>query len=249
MPDEFSVEVFGKPTSGRFEVRSGIVAKDEPNARRIPSVEILGQREVGVAAQKDVLEPPASAQCNGAVEDLGGTVVRRAVSGAVDDVQRLVRVRERYQQGVITPHPLVAIEVHPLLALRVRGNDRTVGINACDLVRQRRASPFPHPDSRFVDRLHQAPDVELPKPTAEIPGRRGVRDRSSTERVQVREVVATQLDVVEGPPAAHHVVGNVQDVLGLKVGSVMLEQREVLVDALTEPDAIDEMVHRTDSAC
>ncbi len=113
------------------------------------------------------------------------------------------------------------------------------GIDACDLVRQRRASPFPHPDSRLVDRLHQAPDVELPKPTAEVPGRRGVRDRSSTERVQVREVVATQLDVVEGPPAAHHVVGNVQDVLGLKVGSVMLEQREVLVDALTEPDAIE----------
>jgi hypothetical protein len=142
----------------------------------------------------------------------------------------------------------VAVEIHAFFALAGRLDDDAVSIDACDLIGQRWTSVLPDLDARVVDRVHQGPDIVRPKATTEVPGCRRVRNRSGTERVQEDPVVAAKLDVVERPAPAQHVVRDVQDVIGLVVRPMDLQQLDVGIDPLVQPDAVHQVVHRPDPA-
>jgi len=62
----------------------------------------------------------------------------------------------------------------------------------------------PDSDARLVDRPLQRVNVGLGEPPAEIARGRGVRDALRAERIQVRLVLAPQLDILQARPAASH---------------------------------------------
>src|SRR5262249_20939100 len=64
----------------------------------------------------------------------------------------------------------------------------------------------------------------------------GVGDAVGAQGVEEDLVVASQLNIVEAGPVAQRVVGEVQDMVGLMVGQVELEQVEPLVDGLSEAE-------------
>jgi hypothetical protein len=73
----------------------------------------------------------------------------------------------------------------------------------------------------------------------------GTRD---AQGVQVRLVAAERLQVCQAVAAAHDVVGDVQDVVGLVVRQVDLQQVKVAVDGVDQPDPPGQQVHGTDPA-
>src|SRR5690606_3978646 len=86
---------------------AGVVAEDEADAVVVPPVEVARQREVGVATEQDVPKATSPAERDGPIEVGGGAVVRGAVAAPVDDGQHLTRVRERDDERVVAPDPLV----------------------------------------------------------------------------------------------------------------------------------------------
>jgi hypothetical protein len=80
------------------------------------------------------------------------------------------------------------------------------------------------------------------------PAVRRIRDRLRAQHVQVRRVVAADLDVVEHLPAAQHVVRDVEDVIRVAVRPCTLQDPELLVDRVGKPDAPNEVVHRGQAA-
>ncbi len=83
---------------------------------------------------------------------------------------------------------------------------------------------------------------------AEVARRCRVRDRFDTQRVEEDFIVATKLDVLEREPPAHHVVGDVQDVIGLVVGPVHLQKVQALVEPRDKSFAPDQLVYRSQTA-
>jgi hypothetical protein len=76
------------------KVPAGVVAEDEPDALVRPPVEVDREREVRVAPDEYRVERLAR-ELHGPVDPHGRVVVAHAVARAVDDEERLLRVRER----------------------------------------------------------------------------------------------------------------------------------------------------------
>ena len=70
----------------------------------------------------------------------------------------------------------------------------------------------------------------LAEATVEVAGRGRVRDRGGAHGIEEGFIVAAKLDVIEGPPAAQRIVRDVQDVVGLMVRPLDLQQFQALVD-------------------
>lgn len=87
----------------------------------------------------------------------------------------------------------------------------------------------------LVDDVHQPLDVISRETSTKVARGRRVRNRSGAERIEEWLVVAPQFDVVERPPTAHGVVGDVQDVVRLVIGLVYLEKLDCVIDALDKP--------------
>jgi len=79
---------------------------------------------------------------------------------------------------------------------------------------------------------------------AEVSRRRRIRDRPRTEGLKVVEVVAKQLEVVEGAPARENVVDDVEDVIRLRVGPVLLQQLEFLIERPWQAEALSICLHK-----
>jgi hypothetical protein len=75
---------------------------------------------------------------------------------------------------------------------------------------------------------------------AHTPGRRRVGQALHAEGVQEHPVPPAQLDVLQAPPAAQGVVGDVQHVVGLVVGTVGLEQPKRRADLFCQPHLLDQ---------
>ena len=224
-----------------------VVAEHEPHAGSVPTIEVSRHREVGVAAQEHVPVARALAQRDRFIERRGRALVRGPVAAAVDDEERLARVGQRDQERVVSPHALER-QVHPLLALPERGHDRPIGVDPCGLLRQVTSAPLPDRQARLVDDAHEPSHGLAIKPTTEVRSGRRIRDRLGAEHVQERRVVAADLDVVEHVPAAQHVVRDVEDVVRVAVRARPLEDPELLVDRLRQPDAANKIVHRRQAA-
>ncbi len=100
-----------------------------------------------------------------------------------------------------------------------------------------------------MERLLQGMDVAgIAEASTKVAGGGGVGDTASAERVEEGLVVAAQLDVLQTGTFAQGVVGNVEDVIGLVVGQMDLEQNQPAVNGLGKPEPLREGMNGTDAA-
>jgi hypothetical protein len=153
------------------------------------------------------------------------------VARPINQIKHLSSVGQRHDQRRVPPHALVG-DVDALLALPAGRGIGAIDVDIGDRAEQVAAPPGPQPRPDRVDRLQQPGNVRFGEPAAEVPGRGRIRDQIRPQRVHVRRVVAQPFDVLQPGAATHHVVGQVQHVIGLVVGQVHLQQPQALVDLL-----------------
>lgn len=136
---------------------------------------------------------------------------------------------------MVAPDALVR-QPHPLLALAVGRHQRTVDVDTSGALRQRCRLLAPQRHSRVVDRMGQPIDIVRREATAEVASGGRIGDGFDAQGIEEHLVVAPQLDVLQGPAPAKHVVRDVQDVVRLVVGPMAAEQMEAFVDPLTRPE-------------
>ncbi len=136
----------------------------------------------------------------------------------------------------------------PALCCAAGGCNGAVDVEVRDRAEQIAAPARPQLRAHRVDRLHQRRHVGLGEPAAEIAGRGRVRDQIRAQGVHVGAVVAQPFDVFEPGPAAGHVVGQVQHVVGFVIGQVHLQQLQILVDPIDQPQFGDQPMHRSNTA-
>jgi hypothetical protein len=100
--------------------------------------------------------------------------------------------------------------------------------------------PSPDLEPGLIEDVLERLDVLGGEAAAEVTGGGRVGDAVGTQGVEEDDVIASQLDVVETGAVAEGVVGEVQDVVALVVGEVILEQVEPLVDGLGQPEPADQ---------
>ena len=169
------------------------------------------------------------------------------VARPVDQIEHFLGVGQGHDQRGIPPDALVG-HVHTLLAAPGGGGDRAVDVEVGHRAEQILAAGSPQLRADRVDRPHQGGDVIGAKPAAEVPGGGRVRDQVRAEGVHVRGVMPQPLDVLQPGPAAGHVVGQVQHVVGLVIRQVHLQQLQVGVDRLGQPEPGHQPMHGGDPA-
>ena len=90
-------------------------------------------------------------------------------------------------------------------------------------------------------------DVGLAEAAAEVPFGGRVGDAHGAQRVEIDLIVAEPLEVLEAAAAGEEVEGDVEDVVGLEIGEVALQQVEVVVDGGDQPSALSEQEHGADA--
>ena len=97
--------ILGRPVALRAldERRMSVVAKDEAHAVVLAPVEVRGLREGCIAAQEDVRPSGPTTERDRSREQLGRSLLGGSIATAVDDEQRLARIRERHDEWVIAP--------------------------------------------------------------------------------------------------------------------------------------------------
>ena len=227
-------------------MRRGVDAEDEPHARGVPTVEVLGLREVGVAPQEDAAKARSPAVRDGPIEITGGLLVAGPIARAIHHVQRLARVGQGEHQGMITPLPLV-VNIHALLAL-ARGLDhRAVGLQHGLLEEALRLLP-PDLHAGLVEDLLQAVDVRGGEAAAEVALRGRIGNAPGPQRVEVAFVVAQEFQVFQARAARQEIVSDVQHVVRFVVGQMDLQHLQAVVDRLVEPQLPHQQVHGTHAA-
>ena len=98
-----------------------------------------------------------------------------------------------------------------------------------------------------VDGAHEVEDVTRPEPAAEVARGSGVGDPLGARRVEVDLVVAPQFEVLDLAAAGEDVEGDVEDVIGLVVGEVALEEVEVVIDVGDQPGPPGDQEHGADT--
>ena len=111
---------------------------------------------------------------------------------------------------------------------------------------QLRALPHCHAD--MVEDVHELLDICLREASAEVASRRGIRDGPRTECAQERDVVASQLDVIQHLATAEQVVRDVENVVGLAVGPVTIQDLQPAIDGARQTDRVRELMDDTDAA-
>jgi hypothetical protein len=138
-------------------------------------------------------------------------------------------------------------EVHVALTLGIAGHDAAIGLE------DRLGEEFgwllsPDPQPRLIDRVHQGQDIGLGEAPAEVAGGGRVRDAFGSQRVEVDLVVAPQFEVLDAQAPGEDIEGDVQDVVGFVIGQMPLEQVQLVVDLLDEPDLLSQEEEGPDAA-
>jgi hypothetical protein len=244
---QFAVEILGPAVSPCLEVLPCIDAEDELDVVLVPAIERFGQSEVGVAAQHHLVEASSSHELDRAIEVRDHALVRRPVAASIGDEEGLGRVGKRDHQRVIAPDPVVR-DVHPFLALAIGRDQRAIRLDRGDGFGEARGLASPYIKPGLVDRILQIVDRSDRETPTEITGGRRVWDAPRAQRVEEDTVVAPKLDVIERSTAAERVEANVQDMVGLVVGRVDLQQMQPVVDPLGQADLLEQALDRSDPA-
>ena len=85
------------------------------------------------------------------------------------------------------------------------------------------------------------------EPATEVPFRGRVGEALGAQGIEIDLIVASQLDVLDPLSAGHDVEGDVQDVVGFMIGTMALEDVEVVVDIADQADPPCQQQHGTDS--
>jgi hypothetical protein len=212
----------------------------------VPAVEVLGLREIGVAAEQGFAEAAAEADGQGAVHLSGCALVRGAVGRPVHQAKHLTGVGQGQHQGVVAPGAVVG-DVHTSLALAGGLDQEAIHIEDGP-VKEGGGLLGPHAHADVVDRVLQLAEGGLVEAAAEVAGGGRVGDTLGAQGVEEDLVLAAQFEVLQAGALAQGVVGEGQDVVGLMVGEVELEQVEVAVDGVDEADLARQGVKGTDAA-
>ena len=180
------------------------------------------------------------------VDLLGGALVRGPVAGAVDEAEHLAGVGQRDDQRVVAPGAVVG-DVHALLAPAPVAT-RVPSMSMMASSKKSGGCWLQTLTPGLVEDVLEGLDVVGGEAAAEVAGGGGVGDAVGAQGVEEDLVVAAQFDVVEAGAVAQGVVGEVEDVVGLVVGEVELEQVEALVDGLGEAELADQEVDGADAA-
>ena len=147
---------------------------------------------------------------------------------------------------MISPGAIVR-DVHPLLAARAGGDECAVDVEE-GFVEEVRRLLLPDLEPGLIEDILEGLDVVSSEAAAEVARGGGVGDAVGAQGVQEDDVVAPQFDIVEAGPVAQRVVGEVQDMVGLMVGEVELEQMESLIDGRIEAELADQELNGADAA-
>ena len=107
---------------------------------------------------------------------------------------------------------------------------------------------LPHCHADTIHDVHELLDVCLREAAAEVASRRGVRDGPRPECAEERDVVASQLDVIQHLAAAQQVVRDVENMVGLAVGPVAIQDLQLAIDGTGQTDSVRELMHDADAA-
>jgi len=107
---------------------------------------------------------------------------------------------------------------------------------------------LPNAWADLVEDVLQSVDVRFGEPAAEVTRRRWVRDAVRPERIEEVDVVAPQFDIIEMAALAQGVVSDIEDVVGLMIGQMDLEQMEAIIDGIDQSELQDEGMHGADAA-
>src|SRR6202021_5638 len=86
--------------------------------------------------------------------------------------------------------------------------------------------PLPHQQAFAVDHVHQFVNVTGRETSQEIASGGGIGDPLGTQEVEVGFVITEQFEVIDGSSACQHVVGQIENVVGFKVGHMAFEEME-----------------------
>ena len=147
---------------------------------------------------------------------------------------------------MIAPLALV-VDVHALLALAAGLDHRPVAIE--DGFGEERGSLLP-PDLQtgLVEDLLQAIDVACGEAAAEVAGGGRIGQASRAQGVEIGFVAAHQFQMLQARAACQEVVGDREHVVRLVIGQVNLQQLQLPVDCLVEPNLLHEKMHRADAS-
>ena len=172
--------------------------------------------------------------------------MRGAVAAAIDQVQRLLGVGQRDQQGMIAPGAVVG-DIDALFALGVGADEGTVDVDEC-LVKEVDRLLGPDALAGAVDGIHEIQDVNPPEPATEVARRGGIGDSFCIQGVEISLVVAEPFQMLELGAAGHDVQGDVHHMVGLVVGAMVLEQMQVVIDVGDQSGPACQQEHGTDAA-
>src|SRR5208283_2764735 len=127
-------------------------------------------------------------------------------------------------------------DVHPLLALAGGLDQKAVHVDTC-LGEEVAGLLSPDAQADVVDDVLQEADGGLVEAAAEVAGGGGIGQAARAQSVEEDFVLATQFQVLQASAVAQGVVGKGQDVVGLMVREVELEQVQATVDGVDEAEA------------
>ena len=102
--------------------------------------------------------------------------------------------------------------------------------------------------SCLVDGVLEGIDVGLCKSSAEVASGGGIGDSACPESIEECFIVASEFDVLKACAVAERVVCDVENVVGLVVRQMDLEEVKSLVDGLRQTELMDEHVDGSDAA-
>ncbi len=101
---------------------------------------------------------------------------------------------------------------------------------------------------RVVDDVEQSVDVAGLEAGAEVASGGGVGDASGAQGLKEVLVVASECDILQASAVTEGVVSDVEDVVGIVVGQVLLKQVQSLVDGVNESELSGQGVEGADTA-
>ena len=138
-------------------------------------------------------------------------------------------------------------DVHALLALAGGLDQKAVHVED-GAVEEGVGLLGPDAPTHLVHGVLQPADRRLVEAAAEVAGGGRVREAAGAQGVEEDLVVAAEFEVLQTGAVAQGVVGEGQDVVGLVVGEVELEQVEAAVDGVDEADLARQGVEGADAA-
>ncbi len=144
---------------------------------------------------------------------------------------------------MIAPGAIVG-DVHAFFALAGGFDEGAIAVED-GFVEELGRLPLPDFEANFVNGVAEIADIGFGEAAAEIASGAGTGDAGRVESIEVDGVVAAQFKILDAGAAAHDVVGNIEDMIGLVIGHMHLEQVQTMIDGLGEAELLG---HEMDGA-